>query len=333
MLVLALMTGPAFAISLKLNMCSPPQSPTAPCLGDSDDTEITIFESDFFQVDVWLVDYTETESIDGIDYYFYWDTISLSVGNPIMGDDWDEEFAFKYETEGIYEMGVSSMLGNSPAGGNTLLHTFILHCDAAGDGEISARQEDGGVYGTMGGDWDMGDIHGVVHQIEKGPCMDDADCDNGIYCDGAENCVEGDCQNGPDPCPGQSCSETQGCYTPSTTTIPPPVTTVPPGPISTTTVGPSTTTTERPTPDTTTTAKKCSCLIKKIYGEYSEETELLKYLRDNQLNQNPEGRGLIRLYYEWGPVIAEVMEKDEVFKENVKEMIDGILQLIEEETK
>ena len=70
--------------------------------------------------------------------------------------------------------------------------------------------------------------------------------------------------------------------------------------------------------------------MKHNYGEHSEETELLRYLRDNILNQTPEGQELIRLYYEWSPVIVEMIEEDEEFRTQVKEMIDGIAKMIQE---
>ena len=76
-----------------------------------------------------------------------------------------------------------------------------------------------------------------------------------------------------------------------------------------------------------------SCLIKEIFGEYSEETELLRYLRDNVLNETPEGQELIRMYYQWSPAMVRSMEKDKEFKNEVKELIDGFLELIEEETQ
>jgi hypothetical protein len=89
-----------------------------------------------------------------------------------------------------------------------------------------------------------------------------------------------------------------------------------------------------PTPDTTTTTTTIArCPFKKIYGEDSEETELLRYIRDNILSKTQEGRELIRLYYEWGPVIAKAIEEEEGFKEEVKGMIDEILLLIEKEAK
>jgi hypothetical protein len=102
-------------------------------------------------------------------------------------------------------------------------------------------------------------------------------------------------------------------------------------PHTTTTVSETTTTA---TPGiTTTTAKEGLCAIEKIYGEYSEETELLRNFRDNVLRHTPEGRETIRLYYEWSPSMVRAMEKDEEFRKKVKEMIDGIVQLIEEEVE
>jgi len=70
-----------------------------------------------------------------------------------------------------------------------------------------------------------------------------------------------------------------------------------------------------------------------LYGKYSKETELLRYLRDNVLSRTPEGQEIIRLYYQWSPAIVREMEDDQGFKEEVKEMIDGGLMLIEEEAK
>jgi len=90
---------------------------------------------------------------------------------------------------------------------------------------------------------------------------------------------------------------------------------------STTTTVVSTTTTIQPCPTET------------LYGEHSEQTELLRYLRDNVLNQTLEGQEIIKLYYEWSPVIVETMNEDEEFKEEVKEMIDGVLPLIRGEVE
>ena len=37
---------------------------------------------------------------------------------------------------------------------------------------------------------------------------------------------------------------------------------------------------------------------------------------------------MIRLYYKWSPAIVKIMEKDEEFKEEVRELIEGVLGLV-----
>ena len=70
------------------------------------------------------------------------------------------------------------------------------------------------------------------------------------------------------------------------------------------------------------------CPSETIYGEHSAETQLLRSLRDNVLFKTHTGKELIRRYYQWSPFIVRAMEADEDFKENVKEMIDGMLPLL-----
>ena len=71
-----------------------------------------------------------------------------------------------------------------------------------------------------------------------------------------------------------------------------------------------------------------TCLALEIYGEYSDEIKLLRNFRDNVLINTPGGKELIKLYYEWSPVIVKVIEKNEAFKKEVKELIDGVLELV-----
>lgn len=70
------------------------------------------------------------------------------------------------------------------------------------------------------------------------------------------------------------------------------------------------------------------CPIEILYGEHSEQTELLRYFRDNILSQTPEGQEIIKLYYQWSPIIVRAIDEDEAFKEEVKAMIDGVLLLV-----
>jgi len=87
------------------------------------------------------------------------------------------------------------------------------------------------------------------------------------------------------------------------------------------------------TPTTTTTAQATTsvsdstCPSKEIYGEGSLEVTLLRALRDNVLSQTPEGREIIKLYYQWSPVITMAIRNDKAFKAEMKELLDGMLSL------
>jgi len=83
-----------------------------------------------------------------------------------------------------------------------------------------------------------------------------------------------------------------------------------------------------PTTSTTTSTSTQPCLSETIYGEDSEEAELLRYFRDTVLSQTPEGQEIIKLYYQWSPMIVEIMKEDEAFKQELKFMIDEMLPLI-----
>ncbi len=42
----------------------------------------------------------------------------------------------------------------------------------------------------------------------------------------------------------------------------------------------------------------------------------------------PEGQEIIKLYYQWSPLIVKAMEGDKAFKQEVKGMSNGVLELI-----
>jgi len=87
----------------------------------------------------------------------------------------------------------------------------------------------------------------------------------------------------------------------------------------------TTTTTADETSTTTTTG---GCGAKEIYGEGSDEVAVMRYLRDNVLSKSEAGQEIIRLYYMWSPVIARAAQSDDEVKEELKEMVDGILGLV-----
>jgi hypothetical protein len=105
-----------------------------------------------------------------------------------------------------------------------------------------------------------------------------------------------------------------------------------PGVSSTTTSRAATTssTTTTSVNTSTTTQPLSLCLAEKIYGEHAEETVLLRLVRDELLSKTPEGQEIIRLYYQWDTLLAQVIGDDEGIAEEVKELIDEILPVFEE---
>jgi ABC-type amino acid transport substrate-binding protein len=71
------------------------------------------------------------------------------------------------------------------------------------------------------------------------------------------------------------------------------------------------------------------CVSEEIYGDYSDETELLRKFRDEVLSKTPAGQEIINLYYQWSPTIVKAMMGDKRFKTKVKAILDGILPMIE----
>jgi outer membrane protein assembly factor BamB len=68
-----------------------------------------------------------------------------------------------------------------------------------------------------------------------------------------------------------------------------------------------------------------------LNGE-DRDLSILRRFRDEVLSTTPEGQEMIKLYYQWSPVIVKAMVGDEEFEEDIKEMIGRILLLIREET-
>jgi subtilisin family serine protease len=77
--------------------------------------------------------------------------------------------------------------------------------------------------------------------------------------------------------------------------------------------------------------RKKSCVAKAIYGEDSKEIEHLRMIRDHILSRTYEGRQLIKLYYQWSPIIVELIEADSEFKQKIKELIDSTIPIIGKE--
>jgi hypothetical protein len=72
-----------------------------------------------------------------------------------------------------------------------------------------------------------------------------------------------------------------------------------------------------------------SCPVVQLYGEGSEQVQLLRNFRDTVLTETLEGQQLIKLYYEWSPVLVRVLEQDNGFRAEVREMIDAIVPVLQ----
>ncbi|UCC32675.1 MAG: hypothetical protein JSU86_10400, partial [Phycisphaerales bacterium] len=101
----------------------------------------------------------------------------------------------------IYAMGgFSGVLGT-----DTVERLYTGTLDLNGNGVPDACEE-------CGGDPDCDDgVDCTDDSCDAGVCVfttNDANCDNGFFCDGAETCDSlADCQAGSDPCPAQACDD------------------------------------------------------------------------------------------------------------------------------
>jgi hypothetical protein len=75
-------------------------------------------------------------------------------------------------------------------------------------------------------------------------------------------------------------------------------------PVTTSTTIPDGTTTTTVT-TTTTIPKPPLCAAEAIYGENSEQTELLREYRDNVLSKTSGGQEIIKIYYKFSPSVTK----------------------------
>jgi len=90
---------------------------------------------------------------------------------------------------------------------------------------------------------------------------------------------------------------------------------------------------EKPETTTTTTISSWSCAVDFIYGENSEQTELLREYRDKVLSKTPEGQELIKTYYKLSPTVTKLLEQRPLLKNRAKAFIDSMLPGIREKVQ
>ena len=67
------------------------------------------------------------------------------------------------------------------------------------------------------------------------------------------------------------------------------------------------------------------CAAETIYGENSEQTELLREYRDNVLSKTSEGQKIIKTYYKYSPTVTKLLEQHPELKNRAKAYIDSML--------
>jgi hypothetical protein len=70
------------------------------------------------------------------------------------------------------------------------------------------------------------------------------------------------------------------------------------------------------------------CLVESLYGENSDNTQVLRKFRDTVLSQTTEGEKLIQLYYHLSPIAVELLKGDQKLKSQIKQLIEEYLPVI-----
>jgi len=72
------------------------------------------------------------------------------------------------------------------------------------------------------------------------------------------------------------------------------------------------------------------CPVELLYGQASEESNLLRSFRDNILNTTQEGQELVKIYYQLSPLITNLLNRDEKLKRGMKQILDEYMPLVNE---
>lgn len=70
------------------------------------------------------------------------------------------------------------------------------------------------------------------------------------------------------------------------------------------------------------------CPLSLIYGNDSPQVQTLRNFRDTVLRRTPEGRELIRLYYQWGPFAARAIAANDQVREEAEQLADAVLLMM-----
>jgi hypothetical protein len=110
---------------------------------------------------------------------------------------------------------VANLGGAAPDGdGDLIVATLTLECTAGGDVTVNLTTVPGVATWTPIVDATVVSGSVLIHQAE---CVINADCDDDLYCNGTETCVDQQCQAGILPCPDDGDPCTDDCDEPTDT--------------------------------------------------------------------------------------------------------------------
>ncbi len=185
---------------------------------------VTLNPGDTFSIDIWAADIPESIISSGFEMLYNPAQVSLVSVQAYDGVDiagpWDGTATLKIPDAygpGSYVLALVQ-LGTCPvpdAGGDVIIAKVTFQCLANGSGDISVK-------GITDFDTTVGCTSGIVYDatmgtntlnvtIEAEGCTVDAECEDTLYCNGAETCntVTGLCEPGTPP----SCDDGVACTT------------------------------------------------------------------------------------------------------------------------
>lgn len=198
------------------------------------DDEITIIPGQRIEIDIWINNapgatygggfYLDYSGSEGKILYVSCQRYLADGSEGGLVGPWDPQIGYVHEPTPGKDLVV--YLGNldtvSPdSGGDLIIAKIVFEGKAFGDASFTV--------GTFPGEnvWSLTKKHGgtwpdnqpksipantfTIHQKKK--CKSNSECDDSLFCNGVETCVEGICVSGSAPCPddGLFCNGTESC--------------------------------------------------------------------------------------------------------------------------
>jgi hypothetical protein len=203
-LLFALMAGSVGATSLWIDIND--DGVADDCAGAS------MMVNDTMTVKVYLDASDRTADVVTVGFKFHWygdcdiPMPQAYLKTTVPGGPWDA--AFSHKTDSTWDCGVFEFVWGVPPGPAILLFSFEVTCTDVGActitiDDIQMADTDGDCIEILD------DVSCDIEQTPREECTTNADCDDGLYCNGMETCVYteenagqvGLCKHGVNPCP------------------------------------------------------------------------------------------------------------------------------------